>query len=307
MKRPPNILRKYQRESSSSSESESRGAARPSATGSAGSAAIGAELAAASPPIGADAVLAGSAGSAGSAVISADAVSAGSVGSAAIGAESARGKPGKLIDPSIAHQPILFGSGGDVQTVEEAYRYNLAAKLALKSWGRHDPLPVLFARLQQMQQRKFKRQPKTKARGQPLAPSRRVVVDEVMGMLIKHDGEFKLWQKEWAPHGPPSTFETCNVDEWVRTSVIGDPHPQLIRRPGHVFSSSAIGEGEGSDLANACSTVHAPGWSRRCLVISLAQLFLMKLHEFSADAIYSHWMEAETIIGPKPQRGRASK
>jgi len=68
----------------------------------------------------------------------------------------------------------MFGRDGDVQTVEQAYRYHLAARLALKNWGEH-PLPELFARVQ----RGLIRQPQKGAKQQPLAP----VVHEVLGMV----------------------------------------------------------------------------------------------------------------------------
>ena len=95
----------------------------------------------------------------------------------------------------------MFGRGVDVQSVEHAYRYHLAAKLSVKNWGKHEELPVLFQRVGQRElirgtsKQKGKGQNKGKGqkRGkgpdrsrqrQPLAPSRHAVVQEVLGMLI---------------------------------------------------------------------------------------------------------------------------
>ena len=137
------------------------------------------------------------------------------------------------------------------------------------------------------------------------------VVHEVLGMIFKHDGEFKLWQREWVRPGPPPAFASRSIDTWVSgsESAIGDTqvHPQLRRGPGHTFS--AIGEEgpEDLDLDKAWSTVQALGYTRRCMIISLPQLFLMKVHDLSADAMYYQWKRAETIIAAKLRRGRGRK
>jgi len=199
----------------------------------------------------------------------------------------------------------MFGRDGDVQTVQQAYRYHLAARLALKNWGEHKPLPELFAQVQ----RELIRQPQKGAKRQPWQPlaPRELVVHEVLGMVSKHDAEFKLWQREWVTRGPPPAFASRSIDAWVSVSesAIGDTqvHSQLHRGPGHTFSFSATGEERPEDLHldKAWTTVEALGYSRRCMIISLPQLFLMKIHDESADTMYNHWKQAETIIAAKPR------
>ena len=190
----------------------------------------------------------------------------------------------------------MFGRDGDVQTVQQAYRYHLAARLALKNWGEHKPLPELFAQVQ----RELIRQPQKGAKRQPWQPlaPREPVVHEVLGMVSKHDGEFKLWQREWVTRGPPPAFASRSIDAWVSVSesAIGDTqvHSQLRRGPGHTFSAIGEERPEDLDLDKAWSTVEG-------MIISLPQLFLMKIHDFSADAMYNHWKQAETIIAAKPR------
>jgi hypothetical protein len=165
----------------------------------------------------------------------------------------------------------------------------------LKNWGEH-LLPELFARVQ----RGLIRQPQKGAKQQPLAP----VVHEVLGMVAKHDGEFKLWQREWVTSGPPPAFASHSIDAWVSGSKSDTQvHPQLHRGPGHSFSAIGEERPEDLDLDKAWSTVQAPGYTRRCMIISLPQLFLMKIHDSSADTVYNHWKQAETIIAAKPRRG----
>ena len=110
---------------------------------------------------------------------------------------------------------------------------------------------------------------------------------------------------------PRPNFSSRSIDAWVSgsESAIGDTqvNPQLRRGPGHTFP--AIGEEgpEDLDLDKAWSTVQAPGYTRRCMIISLPQLFLMKVHDLSADAMYNHWKRSETIIAAKLRRGRGRK
>ena len=143
-----------------------------------------------------------------------------------------------------------------------------------------------------------------------MAP-REPVVHEVLGMVSKHDGEFKLWQREWVTRGPPPAFASRSIDAWVSVSesAIGDTqvHSQLHRGPGHTFSAIGEERPEDLDLDKAWTTVEAPGYSRRCMIISLPQLFLMKIHDESADTMYNHWKQAETIIAAKPRRVQGGK
>ena len=101
-------------------------------------------------------------------------------------------------------------------------------------------------------------------------------------MLINHDGEFKLWQREWLDLGPPPAYASHAIDEWLpdSESAIGDAqvHPQLRRTEGHRFPA-----GQTVQPDQAVSTVHALGFSRRCMIILLPQLFSKKLHDLSDE------------------------
>ncbi len=190
----------------------------------------------------------------------------------------------------------MFGQGCEVETVEMAYRYCLGAKIALRNWSKHRPLPRLFSDQSGRLRRKSPRQ--------PLAPEE-AKIREVFGMIIPHDGEFKLWQPEWNRPGPAEPWASLKSDTWKRVeSPIGDDtvHSQLRRGRNHAFSSVI-----GPDLASSSSTMRVSNWRRECLIVSLPQFFLMKRDDFSAAALFEHWLRSETVIAAKSPRGTKRK
>ena len=227
----------------------------------------------------------------------------------------------------------MFGQGCEVQTVYAAQRYAYAAKLAVTNWSKTDPLPRLFKL--PLDHRLVRPGPKSKGAGKgtashwrpdqqqedPLEVLQTLHIREVMGMIRKREGEFKLWQPKWNRPGPPEDWASSMITTWVGDGQSQEHDPnldQLNRTPGHTFTiAMGAGSGNGPVALNAPTgdptafetawcTMSVSHWRRCCLIVSLPQFFLMKRDEFSADQLGSLWDNSDTTISQKQKRGTSS-
>ncbi len=135
----------------------------------------------------------------------------------------------------------------------------------------------------------------------------------VMGLVIKHECEYREWSECWGPKAPAVGGI---VPGWTRymgpmPTKAEQPffyHKQLSLSVGHSSSSSVSSAGS-SILHTSAAQVGQPLAaydSRDVFIVSLPELFIANIDHRTAADIYSEWLEAEIIIGRKSRRGSST-
>ena len=241
---------------------------------------------------------------------------------------------------------IFFGIKDrlDIEGAKVLGRY-FTAKWQLRCAGEDPdhPLPHFFSEGGEADQRRAIGG-KGKGKSGTVGDERTRRVAAVMGLVIKHEGEYRRWHSAW---GPPGTSSRSSEDEdWQPVVVADQPaknaltvapavggqvgggladddpllkHHQLIMCP----STSAYG----SDLESAremASSMLASGSSivrraravagqplayeaRNVFIINLPEAFLSHLEKSTAALVYKQWSQCEIIIGMRPRRDTPPK
>ena len=144
-------------------------------------------------------------------------------------------------------------------------------------------------------------------------------VHSVMGLVQKHEGEYRQWHHAWGPVGWPR--ETEDWEKIVQPAVGGlDPDHALVKH--HQLVVSPMTSAPPSDLQSArrmaptaCGTTivrrcagqpsAATYEARNVFITSLPEVLLCHRHRHTASRVYKERQECESIIGKRPRRGRA--
>ena len=145
-----------------------------------------------------------------------------------------------------------------------------------------------------------------------------------MGLVQMHEGEYRRWHPAWG--SSPSGNE-----EWQKIlqpaaggsgrGAVGAEHPLLSHHqlqlipitsspPSDLQSARArqmAMPGSGSTVVrrSAGQPLAAAYEARNVFITILPEVFLLHMHQCTAETVYQEWQECEVILGKRPRRGHA--
>ena len=174
--------------------------------------------------------------------------------------------------------------------------------------GEHPPLPEVFREGGERRRR---------PQGNPTPLHERVY--SVMGLVQKHEGEYRRWHPDWG------TFPGLRENQdWQRMPAVGGGLLHEFLLTHHQLQVGAITSSTSSDLQSARQTAQQMAMSgsgstivrpkagqplavafeaRNVFIVNLPELFLKHLNTRTAAELYEEWLTCEVIIGRKPPRG----
>ena len=169
----------------------------------------------------------------------------------------------------------------------------LTAKKQLKELGEIRPLVLVFKRGGE------RPECRSESRAAIGAESDETRVHQVMGLVSKHDGEFRHW------------MPTKSTEVWTQVDPEGDydefaRQPQL--KPGITWRQHVQTEGTRPSalaIARAASTIlvsdNEAHWARDVQIVSLPEVMVHYAHKRDAEEIYCVWCECPVVISKKPR------
>ena len=140
-------------------------------------------------------------------------------------------------------------------------------------------------------------------------------VRSVMGLVQKHEGEYRRWHPAWGPSpGGNEDWQPAVGGLGADDPLLGHHQLQLVPMtsslPSDLQSARQMGQiamsGSGSTIVrrSAGKPFAAAYEARNVYITNLPEILLFHLHKHTAAKVYQEWQECEVIIGKRPRRGR---
>ena len=149
--------------------------------------------------------------------------------------------------------------------------------------------------------------------------------------MLKHEGEYRRWHRNWGPRGTWEGTSEFLGEDWQK--ILQPAVGGGLVRPGlgadhfllthHQLQVIPMTSSRGSDLqstrqmaksgsrgstivrSSAGQPLAAAYEARNVFITNLPEVLLLHLHTRTAEQVYQEWLQCEVIIGKRPRGGHA--
>ena len=159
-------------------------------------------------------------------------------------------------------------------------------------------------------------------------------VHSVIGLVLKHEGEYRRWHRNWGPRGTSEGTSAFEDEDWfdedwqkiLQPAVGGGLGADHFLLTHHQLQLIPMTSSRGSDLQSARQMAMSGSESgstivrrsagqplaaeyeaRNVFITNLPEVLLLHLHTRTAALVYEEWLHREVIIGKRPRRGQSRR